>query len=277
MTLTTRNFGVDIPKIGFGTWKLRDETAQMAVSKAIEAGYRMIDTAQAYENETHVGRGIADAQLPREELFVTTKVWMSEFKDGDLQDAVARSVERLSTDYCDLILLHWPNPDVPLEETLGALNDVHDKGLTRNIGVSNFTSAQLGQAVKLSRAPILTNQVEYHPFINQTPILEAAHALGSSVTAYSPLAQGRVFDDPVLNEIGEAHGKTPAQIVIRWCAQQPGVITIPRSSSPDHIASNNDVLDFELTADEMGRITALNAINERLINPSWAPEWDRAA
>ncbi|GGB63452.1 aldo/keto reductase [Henriciella pelagia] len=277
MTLTTRHFGVDIPKIGFGTWKLRDETAQMAVSKAIEAGYRMIDTAQAYENETHVGRGIADAQLPREELFVTTKVWMSEFKDGDLQDAVARSVERLSTDYCDLILLHWPNPDVPLEETLGALNDVHDKGLTRNIGVSNFTSAQLGQAVKLSRAPILTNQVEYHPFINQTPILEAAHALGSSVTAYSPLAQGRIFDDPVLNEIGEAHGKTPAQIVIRWCAQQPGVITIPRSSSPDHIASNNDVLDFELTADEMGRITALNAINERLINPSWAPEWDRAA
>ena len=277
MTLTTRHFGVDIPKIGFGTWKLRDETAQMAVSKAIEAGYRMIDTAQAYENETHVGRGIADAQLPREELFVTTKVWMSEFKDGDLQDAVARSVERLSTDYCDLILLHWPNPDVPLEETLGALNDVHDKGLTRNIGVSNFTSAQLGQAVKLSRAPILTNQVEYHPFINQTSILEAARALGSSVTAYSPLAQGRVFDDPVLNEIGEAHGKTPAQIVIRWCAQQPGVITIPRSSSPDHIASNNDVLDFELTADEMGRITALNAINERLINPSWAPEWDRAA
>ncbi len=277
MTLTTRHFGVDIPKIGFGTWKLRDETAQMAVSKAIEAGYRMIDTAQAYENETHVGRGIADAQLPREELFVTTKVWMSEFKDGDLQDSVARSVERLSTDYCDLILLHWPNPDVPLEETLGALNDVHDKGLTRNIGVSNFTSAQLGQAVKLSRAPILTNQVEYHPFINQTPILEAAHALGSSVTAYSPLAQGRIFDDPVLNEIGEAHGKTPAQIVIRWCAQQPGVITIPRSSSPDHIASNNDVLDFELTADEMGRITALNAINERLINPSWAPEWDRAA
>ena len=133
------------------------------------------------------------------------------------------------------------------------------------------------QAVKLSRAPILTNQVEYHPFINQTSILEAARALGSSVTAYSPLAQGRVFDDPVLNEIGEAHGKTPAQIVIRWCAQQPGVITIPRSSSPDHIASNNDVLDFELTADEMGRITALNAINERLINPSWAPEWDRAA
>jgi len=277
MTLTTRHFGVDIPKIGFGTWKLRDETAQMAVSKAIEAGYRMIDTAQAYENETHVGRGIADAQLPREELFVTTKAWMSEFKDGDLQDSVARSVERLSTDYCDLILLHWPNPDVPLEETLGALNDVHDKGLTRNIGVSNFTSAQLGQAVKLSRAPILTNQVEYHPFINQTSILEAARALGSSVTAYSPLAQGRVFDDPVLNEIGEAHGKTPAQIVIRWCAQQPGVITIPRSSSPDHIASNNDVLDFELTADEMGRITALNAINERLINPSWAPEWDRAA
>lgn len=277
MTLTTMHFGVDIPAIGFGTWKLKGETAQECVSKAIEAGYRMIDTAQAYENEKDVGRGIADAQLPREDLWVTTKVWMSEYKDGDLQKSVEKSVSKLGTDYVDLILLHWPNDDVPLEESLGALNEVRDKGLAKNLGVSNFTVDQLGQAVKLSKAPILTNQVEYHPFIDQTPVLEAAHAIGTSVTAYSPLAQGQVFDSDILKEIGEAHGKTPAQVVIRWFTQQPGVITIPRSSSPEHLRQNNDVRDFELTAEEMGRITALKANNQRLINPSWAPEWDKAA
>lgn len=277
MTLTTKHYGVDIPAVGFGTWKLKGETAQECVSKAIEAGYRMIDTAQAYENEKDVGRGIADAQLPRKDLWVTTKVWMSEYKDGDLQKSVEKSVSKLGTDYVDLILLHWPNDDVPLEESLGALNEVRDKGLAKNIGVSNFTVDQLGQAVKLSKAPILTNQVEYHPFIDQTPVLEAAHAIGTSVTAYSPLAQGQVFDSDILKEIGEAHGKTPAQVVIRWFTQQPGVITIPRSSSPEHLRQNNDVHDFELSAEEMGRITALKANNQRLINPSWAPEWDKAA
>ncbi|MEQ8557019.1 MAG: aldo/keto reductase [Henriciella sp.] len=277
MTLTTKHFGADIPKIGFGTWKLRDETAQMCVAKAIEAGYRMIDTAQAYENETHVGRGIADSQTPRDDLWVTTKIWTSEFKDGDLQASLSKSLERLDLDHVDLVLLHWPNKDVSMEETFAALNDARSKGMTKHIGVSNFTVEQMGQAVKLSEAPILTNQVEYHPFINQTPVLEAAHALGMSVTAYSPLAQGQVFDDAVLKEIGEKYGKSPAQVTVRWFVQQPGVITIPRSTSPEHIAANNDVQDFELTAQEMGRITALNANHKRLIDPSWAPEWDRAA
>ena len=277
MTLTTKHYGIDIPKIGFGTWQLKEETAQKCVSKAIEAGYRMIDTAQAYENETYVGRGIADAQLPREDLFLTTKVWMSEFRDGDLQKSVERSLEKLATDYCDLILLHWPNTDVPLEETLGALNDVRSRGLTRNIGVSNFNTSQMADAVRLSKAPILTNQVEYHPFIDQSPVLEAAHALGMSVTAYCPLAQAQVFDEPVLKRIGEKYGKTPAQITVRWAVQQPGVITIPRSSSPDHLASNNDIHDFELTPEEMGRITSLKVSHTRLISPKWAPVWDKAA
>ncbi|WP_084398197.1 aldo/keto reductase [Henriciella aquimarina] len=277
MTLTTKHFGVDIPKIGFGTWKLQDETAQMCVAKAIGAGYRMIDTAQAYENETHVGRGIADSPTPREELWVTTKIWMSEFKDGDLQASLKQSLERLKLDQVDLTLLHWPNRDVPLEETIKALNDACDRGMTKHIGVSNFTVAQMGEAVKHSKAPILTNQVEYHPFIDQTPVLEAAHAMGISVTAYSPLAQGQVFDSPVLKEIGEKYGKSPAQVTMRWFVQQPGVIAIPRSSSPDHLAANNDVHDFELTAEEMGRIHALKANHQRLINPSWAPDWDKAA
>ena len=277
MTLTTKHFGVDIPKIGFGTWKLRDETAQMCVTKAIEAGYRMIDTAQVYENETHVGRGIADSPTPRDEIWVTTKVWMSVFEDGDLQASISKSLERLGLDYVDLVLLHWPSQDVPLEESIRALNDAHDQGMTRNIGISNFTVRQMDEAVRLSKAPIVTNQVEYHPFIDQTPVLEAAHALGMSVTAYCPLAQGKVLDDPLLKEIGAAHGKTPAQVVVRWFVQQPGIITIPRSSSPEHIASNNDVHDFELSADEMGRINALKASHQRLVDPGWAPAWDKAA
>ncbi len=277
MTLTTKHFGVEIPAIGFGTWKLKDETAQMCVSKAIESGYRMIDTAQAYENEIHVGRGIRDAQLPREDLWVTTKVWMSEFRDGDLQSSVSKSVERLGLDHVDLVLLHWPNADVPMEETFEALNDARDSGMTRHIGVSNFTTSLMDEAVKLSRAPILTNQIEYHPFIDQTPVIEAAHALGMSVTAFSPLAQGKVFDNAVLKEIGEAYGKTPAQVTMRWFAQQPGIVAIPRSSSPEHLAANNDIHDFALTPQEMGRITALKADNQRLIDPRWAPEWDRAA
>ena len=215
--------------------------------------------------------------MPREDLWVTTKVWMSEFKDGYLQDSVEQSLERLGLNQLDLVLLHWPNRDVPLEETLGALNDARERGMTKHIGVSNFNTGQLGEAVKLSRAPILTNQVEYHPFIDQTPVLEAAHALGISVTAFSPLAQGKVFDSDVLKEIGEAYGKSPAQVVMRWFTQQPGVIAIPRSSSPEHLEANNDIHDFELTAEEMGRITALKANDQRLIDPSWAPEWDRAA
>lgn len=277
MTLTTKHFGVDIPSIGFGTWELKGETVQMCVAKAVEAGYRMIDTAQAYENETHVGRGIADAQAPRDELWVTTKVWMSEFADGDLQKSVEGSLEKLGLDYVDLLLLHWPNKDVPLEETLEAMNDVREKGMTKNIGISNFTTDLMDKAVKLSKAPILTNQVEYHPFIDQSAVLEAAHAMGMSVTAYSPLARGQVFDEPVLKEIGEKYGKSPAQVTVRWFVQQPGVICIPRSSSPEHLAANIDVQDFELTPQEMGRITALKANHMRLINPSWAPAWDKAA
>ena len=277
MTLTTKHFGVDVPVVGFGTWKLKEDTAQMCVTKAIESGYRMIDTAQAYGNETYVGRGIKDAQLPRKDLFLTTKVWTENFRDGDLQQSVEKSLERLGTDHTDLILLHWPKDDVPLDETLAALNDVRSKGLTKNIGISNFTTSQMDEAVKLSEAPILTNQVEYHPFIDQTPIIEAAHSLGMALTAYSPLAQGKVFDEPVIKRIADKYGKSPAQVTVRWFIQQPGVITIPRSSSPDHLAANNDIHDFALTPDEMGQISALKATGKRLIDPAWAPEWDKAA
>lgn len=277
MTLTTQHFGVEIPKIGFGTWQLKGDEAHHCVLEALNAGYRHIDTAQAYQNEEYVGRGLRDAGLPRDDYFLTTKVWMSQYRNGDLQESAKASLKRLGVDQLDLLLLHWFDPQIPLSETLGALNDARDQGLTKHIGVSNFTIAQLDEAVKLSEAPILTNQVEYHPFIDQTPLLEACRSQGTALTAYCPLAQGKIFDSPVIQKIAKKHDRSEAQIVIRWFAQQDGVIAIPRSSSPKHLRSNNDIRDFELDFDDMSQLHELRRNHERLINPGWAPQWDKPA
>jgi diketogulonate reductase-like aldo/keto reductase len=275
MTLTTKHFGIDIPSIGFGTWQLKEDQAHRSVKEALNAGYRHIDTAQAYENEKFVGLGLKDSGLPRDDYYLTTKVWTTKFHDGDLQESAKGSLKRLGVDEVDLLLLHWYNDDVPLEETIGALNDARKKGLTRHIGVSNFTTKQLDEAVKLSEAPIMVNQVEYHPFIDQTPLLEATRTIGTALTAYCPLAQGRVFKEPVIQEIARKHNKTEAQVTMRWFVQQPGVITIPRSSNPDHIHANNDIHDFALDADDMGRMNMLRQNHERIVNPDWAPDWDK--
>mgnify|MGYP001249052939 CR=1 FL=1 len=199
MTLTTTHFGVEIPSLGFGTWQLKADEAHHCVLEALNSGYRHIDTAQAYQNEEYVGRGLRDAGLPRDDYFLTTKIWMSEFRDGDLQRSAKSSLKRLDVDHLDLLLLHWPDPQIPMSETIGALNQAREEGLTKHIGVSNFNTAQLDEAIKLSEAPILVNQVEYHPFIDQTPMLEACKSHGSALTAYCPLAQGKVFDDPKRN------------------------------------------------------------------------------
>ncbi|MBB34374.1 MAG: 2,5-didehydrogluconate reductase [Hirschia sp.] len=274
MTLTTQHFGVEIPTVGFGTWQLEGAVAHHGVLEAIHAGYRHIDTAQAYGNEEFVGRGLSDSQLQRDEYFLTTKVWKDKYRDGDLQQSVEISLEKLGVDSVDLLLLHWPNDDVPMEETIAALNDAHKQGLTRHIGVSNFTTALLDKAVRISEAPILTNQIEYHPFIDQSAVIEAASALGTSITAYCPLAQGKVMHDPVIGEIAKGHDVSPVQVTMRWFVQQPGVICLPRSSKAEHIRTNNDIYDFALTPDEMAQITELNRQNMRLINPGWGPDWD---
>lgn len=274
MTLTTQHFGVNIPVLGFGTWQLKGDDAHRCVKAALNAGYRHIDTAQAYENEQFVGRGLRDSGLKRNDYFLTTKVWTNAFHEGDLQESVRQSLSRLGVDDVDLLLLHWPNNDVPLEETIAALNDARDLGLTRHIGVSNFPSAQFDEVVKLSRAPILCNQVEYHPMIDQSVLLENANAHGSALTAYCPLAQGKVFQNETIRDIAEKHGKSPAQIVMRWFIQQPNVIAIPRSSSEAHIQSNNDIHDFALEPDDMARITELKSLNQRIVDPDFAPDWD---
>jgi diketogulonate reductase-like aldo/keto reductase len=269
--------GANIPALGFGTWQLAPEDAEAMVEHALKTGYRHIDTAQMYDNEEAVGRGIQKSGVARENIFLTTKVWTDQFADGDLQKSVRASLERLGTDYLDLLLLHWPNPDIPLAETMGALDDTQDQGLTRNIGISNFTAGLIREAVEHSNKPLATNQVEYHPYLNQKPVRDTLTQHGMALTAYCPLARGEVFNDATLTRIGKSHGKNAGQVALRWLIQQDNVIALPRSSKPEHVASNFAIFDFELSPDDMDEISKMYSENGRMINPSFAPDWDNAA
>lgn len=269
--------GATIPAIGFGTFELEPNDAEAMTEHALKVGYRHIDTAQAYDNEQAVGRGIAKSGVAREDIFLTTKVWTDRFTEGELQKSVTESLDRLGTDYVDLMLLHWPNPDVSLKETMAALNEVQDKGLVRHIGISNFTARLIHEAAELSAKPLATNQVEYHPYLGQKPVLGALSEHGMSLTAYCPLARGEVFRDPTLERIGKQYDKNAGQVALRWLIQQDNVIAVPRSANPDHVTSNLDIFDFELTEEQMSEISRLHSEEGRMINPSFAPEWDNAA
>lgn len=269
--------GAQIPALGFGTFRLPSDDARAMVDAALKTGYRHIDTAQAYDNEDAVGEAIANSDVAREDIFLTTKIWTDHFHDGDLQASLKASLKRLGTDYVDLLLLHWPNPDVPMDETIGALNDTVDQGMARMIGISNFTTAHIEQAVAASKHPLVTNQVEYHPFLSQTPVRDTLGKHDMALTAYCPLAQGKVFSNETLTEIGARHGKNDGQVALRWLLQQGDTIAIPRSSKAAHVASNFEVFDFELSDMEMKQISDLHSPDGRLVNPSFAPEWDSAA
>jgi 2,5-diketo-D-gluconate reductase B len=272
--LYVETHGVRIPALGLGTFRLDGRTAARMVAYALEIGYRHVDSAQMYGNEAEVGAALASSGVPRDEVWLTTKIWPDNFHEGDLQRAARESVRRLRTEP-DLLLLHWPNPAVPLGETIRALNEAKRQGLAKHIGISNSPTALIRQSVALSEAPLLVNQVEYHPFLSQRAVLEEARAQGMALTAYSPIAQGRVFADRTLARIGERHGKTPGQVTLRWLVQQEGVSAIPRSSREAHAAANLDVFDFALSADEMAEIFALARPRGRLVNPGFAPNWDR--
>ena len=247
--------GANVPQLGFGTWQMESDTARRMVGEAIGIGYRHIGTAYIYKNEAAVGEGMRDSGVSRDDLFVTTKIWVDSFAEGDLQRAAEASVERLGLTP-DLLLLHWPKASPPLAETIPALNDARTRGFTKHIGLSNFPSAQWREAQALSEAPLITNQVEYHPYLSQKTIIATAAELGGLVTAWSPLAQGRAIDDVVIAAIAAAHGKSTGQVALRWLIQQ-GVIAIPKTQSSDRAAENFAIFDFSLTDDEMARIHAL--------------------
>jgi len=263
--------GTRVPVLGFGTWLITGADAAEAVRDALEIGYRQIDTARAYENEREVGRGIADSGVPREEIFLTTKVPHDEATADEVERDAEQSLERLGVDYLDLLLLHWPSPDVPLEETLKALTAIRADGRARNIGVSNFPAGLLEQALDI--APVFCNQVEYHPFLSQERLLTVAREKDVLITAYSPLAHGQVPDDPTLNRIGDDHGKTAGQVALRWLLDQDHVSPIPKASSHERRVENFQVFDFDLTPQERQEIDALPK-DVRTADPPWAPDWN---
>jgi len=265
--------GARIPAIGLGTWELSGRPAARVVEQALRLGYRHIDTAQVYDNEREVGDGLRASGVRRDDVFLTTKVWTNHFAPHDLERSVKESLARMRLPSVDLLLLHWPNSHVPLAETLGALSHAKTMGLTRHIGVSNFTVALIEQAVAASPERLVCNQVEYHPYLDQTKVRAACDQHGLALVAYSPIAKGRVKTDQTLAEIGRTHHKTPAQVCLRWLVQQ-NVAAIPRTSRIERLSENIEIFDFELSEDEMSQIAALANPKGRLTNFGFAPKWD---
>ncbi len=269
-----RAHGAQMPAIGFGTMELPERPAEL-VAAALACGYRHVDTARKYGTEQFVGEGIRASGVPRSEIFVTTKVTEENARETDFMRSVETSLETLALGYVDLLLVHWPQPKVPFAETLGALARAKRQGLTRHIGVSNFTLAMLEEAVQVCPEPLITNQVEYHCYLPQDRMLAALKRHGMILTAYCPVARGKLLDDSVVGEIAKAHGKTSAQICLRWLLQQPDVAAVPRALEERHIAENLNVFDFSLTVDEMGRLSALRGRRIRIADPpERAPKWD---
>ena len=267
--------GAKIPLLGLGTWDVRGRNCVSQVAQALKIGYRHVDTAQAYENETEVGEGIRTSGVKRDAIFLTTKVWHTNFRADELERSVEASLAKLKLPYVDLLLLHWPNPSVPLKETIGALCKMKTRGLARHVGISNFTVKLVDEAVRLSSEPIVNNQIELHPYLDASKVIAACKRHGISVTAYSPIARGRAHGDIVLEKIGKArkHAKTAAQVSLRYLVQQ-GFIVIPRTNNPERLKENAAIFDFELTKAEMDEIRALASAKGRVVSVSWAPDWD---
>lgn len=268
--------GARIPALGFGTFRMSEEEVASVLPAALKAGFRHIDTAQIYQNEAAVGQALKYAGVPRDEVFLTTKVWVTNFAPYRFQASVEDSLRKLQTDRVDLLLLHWPGgSDVPLEVQIAELNRVKAKGLSRHIGISNYNVVQMNEASVLSGEPLVTNQVEYHPWLSQTAVVRAARDLGMAVTAYHAMADGRSALDPLLRDIGADHGKTAAQVALRWLIQQPGVATLSKTTRVERLEENLAIFDFALELDEMAAIAALAERDGRLLSPpELAPRWD---
>ena len=266
--------GAEIPALGFSTWPLKGEACIAAVSAALDAGYRHIDTAAMYANEREVGEAIGNHAVPRDGIFLTTKVWHSDLRHDAMIASAEASLAQLGVDQVDLLLIHWPSSQMSIAEQVGNLCDVKRRGLARHIGVSNFPSRMVDEAVAAADEKLVANQIEYHPFQDQSAVLAACRRHGLALTAYSPIARGRVSESPVIEAIARQKGKSEAQIALRWLIQQPGVAAIPKSAHPARIRANMAITDFDLTDDEMARISALGSRDGRTANFDWAPDWD---
>jgi len=265
--------GLDVPEIGLGTYKLHDRECVKTVRTALDIGYRHIDTAQMYKNEREVGEALKISNVPREDIFLTTKIWHTNLDSEDVLQSTEDSLRNLQTPYVDLLLIHWPNEQHDLRKTLEAMLVLRDQGKAVNIGVSNFPLSLLKKANDEIRAPIFCNQVEFHPFLDQLDLLDYAIEKDILITAYSPLAQGRVTKNEDLIEIAEKYGKSPAQIALRWLIEQENVAAIPKASSRAHLEENFNIFDFYLEDEDFERIDKIEH-SKRLVNPSFSPKWE---
>lgn len=266
--------GANIPALGFGVFRMSGEDVRRMIPHALEAGFRHFDTAQIYQNERDLGKALEQAGAKRDEVFVTTKIWVTNFAAGRFMPSLDESLDKLRMDYVDLLLLHWPNRDVPLAEQIAGLDTARSRGKARHVGVSNFTIRMVEEAVHLAKSPIVTNQVECHPYIDQSMLIKAMLSQDTSVTAYYGMADGRVISDPTIRSIGVPYGKSPAQVVLRWLVQQ-GLVALTKTVNPTRAAENATIFDFALTDDEMARIHELARLDGRLVNPpGLAPRWD---
>ncbi len=265
--------GARIPLIGLGTWELRGDACSQLIKDAAKIGYRHFDTAQMYNNETEVGEGLKHSGLKRDEYFLTTKVWPTNFKEKDFATAARESLKRLGHDSVDLLLLHWPSKDVPMAETLGALKKAKTDGLAKNIGVSNFTIPLLDEANKILPGELVCDQVELHPYLDGTKLNAAIRKHGMAVVAYCPIARGRLVSDTTLADVGKKYGKSAAQVSLRYLTQQNFVV-IPRTSKAERLKENFSIFDFELSDADMKTVAALSAPSGRVVAVAHAPAWD---
>jgi diketogulonate reductase-like aldo/keto reductase len=267
--------GAKVPAIGFGTYGMERADMLRMIPAALQGGFRHIDTAQVYRNEAEVGECTVASGIARSELFITTKVWVENYPARRFAASVDESLSKLRTDYIDLLLLHWPHDDVPLAEQIGLLNETVRAGKVRHIGVSNFNRQLLQQAIDLSAAPLVTNQFEYHPYLDQSLLSRATRKAGLAVTAYCAMAVGRVLADPIIAKIAASHGRSVPQVVLRWLIQQGNVVALSRTTNPARVAENLAIFDFELGEDEMAAMQSLARPSSRIVDPpGLAPAWD---
>jgi diketogulonate reductase-like aldo/keto reductase len=265
--------GASIPALGLGTWQLNDRVGARIVEQALRLGYRHIDAALIYGNEKEVGEGLRASGVKREEIFVTTKVPHTELTPPALERAVKQSLANLRLSDVNLLLIHWPNAQIPLAETIGAMCKMKKEGYARHIGVSNFTVALVEEAVKLSSEPIVTNQIEWHPYLDESVVQAACKKHGIAITAYCPIARGRAVGDELLTKIGQKYGKSAGQVSLRWLIQK-GAIVIPRTSKVERLTENMTIFDFALSPADMAEIDALAKPAGRVVKVGWAPNWD---